>query len=316
MLVLHAGSLGDCVLALHLSVGLARVRSMSITLVARSGFAEWAAEQGFAEQACRLEYEPVREIFQPETNVSLASRQWFGGFDWLVSFLGPATSVAGRRLSALVPHRAVHIDPRADERPEQPARHIVLQWADQVVRQGLDVNLKTTLEPIPAPMNRTASRLAPSARLRTRGASILLHPGSGGLHKCLPIDRLERLIEVIKSDNEASPAWIVGPDEMERHGADLVGRLERSAPVFFEESVALAADLIAEADAYIGHDAGMTHVAAMLGVPTLALFGPTNPHVWRPIGRAVHIVPFPQAGDDRRWMNELVAIIDRCVDSV
>jgi len=42
--------------------------------------------------------------------------------------------------------------------------------------------------------------------------------------------------------------------------------------------------------AYIGNDSGITHLAAYLGVPTIALFGPTNPRTWGPIGRRARTV--------------------------
>jgi ADP-heptose:LPS heptosyltransferase len=41
---------------------------------------------------------------------------------------------------------------------------------------------------------------------------------------------------------------------------------------------------------YIGNDSGITHLAAYLGVPTIALFGPTNPPTWGPIGRRVRTI--------------------------
>ena len=42
--------------------------------------------------------------------------------------------------------------------------------------------------------------------------------------------------------------------------------------------------------AYVGNDSGITHLAAYLGVPTVALFGPTNPRTWGPIGRQTRII--------------------------
>jgi heptosyltransferase-3 len=42
--------------------------------------------------------------------------------------------------------------------------------------------------------------------------------------------------------------------------------------------------------AYLGNDSGPTHLAAALGLPTLALFGPTNPQIWSPRGPQVHII--------------------------
>ena len=42
--------------------------------------------------------------------------------------------------------------------------------------------------------------------------------------------------------------------------------------------------------AFVGNDSGITHLAAYLGCPTIALFGPTDPRVWGPIGRRSHII--------------------------
>jgi len=42
--------------------------------------------------------------------------------------------------------------------------------------------------------------------------------------------------------------------------------------------------------AFIGNDSGITHLAAYLGCPTIALFGPTDPRIWGPIGRRSRII--------------------------
>jgi ADP-heptose:LPS heptosyltransferase len=41
---------------------------------------------------------------------------------------------------------------------------------------------------------------------------------------------------------------------------------------------------------YTGNDSGITHLAAMLGAPAVALFGPTDPIIWRPVGPDVTIL--------------------------
>ena len=50
------------------------------------------------------------------------------------------------------------------------------------------------------------------------------------------------------------------------------------------------ADELATADLFIGHDTGVTHLAAALAVPTIALFGPTDPMIWCPLGENVTMV--------------------------
>ena len=44
------------------------------------------------------------------------------------------------------------------------------------------------------------------------------------------------------------------------------------------------------AGGYIGNDSGVSHLAAYLGLPTVAVFGPSDPKMWRPIGPRVEIV--------------------------
>ncbi len=57
------------------------------------------------------------------------------------------------------------------------------------------------------------------------------------------------------------------------------------------------ARFLAGARAYIGNDSGITHLAAAVGVPTIALFGPTDPAVWAPRGKAVRIIQAPAMAD-------------------
>jgi ADP-heptose:LPS heptosyltransferase len=46
---------------------------------------------------------------------------------------------------------------------------------------------------------------------------------------------------------------------------------------------------LASARLYIGNDSGITHLAAAVGTPVLALFGPTDPDVWAPRGANVRV---------------------------
>jgi ADP-heptose:LPS heptosyltransferase len=98
---------------------------------------------------------------------------------------------------------------------------------------------------------------------------------------------------------------MIGPDEVERFGDGYIRRLGTSAPVVCEESVDKAADLVCGARVYIGHDAGMTHAAALAGVRTLAIFGPTDPRVWRPLGHDCKVVGFPVADRLDEWVDDL-----------
>ncbi|HLX40097.1 MAG TPA: glycosyltransferase family 9 protein [Ktedonobacteraceae bacterium] len=45
-----------------------------------------------------------------------------------------------------------------------------------------------------------------------------------------------------------------------------------------------------QSSCFVGHDTGTSHLAGMLGISTLVLFGPSNPAIWRPVGPAVTVI--------------------------
>jgi ADP-heptose:LPS heptosyltransferase len=67
------------------------------------------------------------------------------------------------------------------------------------------------------------------------------------------------------------------------------------------------ADVIGRAGVYVGNDSGPTHLAAQLGVPTIALSGPTDPRKWRPRGARVTTL-CPPAPTDMDWLDVNVVV--------
>lgn len=77
---------------------------------------------------------------------------------------------------------------------------------------------------------------------------------------------------------------------MERFPADEIRSLRDATKTIESPALELLAGLIAEAGLFVGNDSGVSHLAAAVGAKTLALFGPTNPALWRPLGENVRIV--------------------------
>lgn len=59
-----------------------------------------------------------------------------------------------------------------------------------------------------------------------------------------------------------------------------------------------AAAALTSCDLYIGNDSGLMHCAAAAGVPTLGLFGPSWPHLYRPWGEKAAYVSTPESYDE------------------
>ena len=65
--------------------------------------------------------------------------------------------------------------------------------------------------------------------------------------------------------------------------------------------------VLRDAGCYVGHDSGVSHLAAAFGAPVLALFGPTDPAVWAPVGRRVHVLRAPDQLLEDLSVDEVVA---------
>ena len=105
-----------------------------------------------------------------------------------------------------------------------------------------------------------------------------VHPGSGSRAKNWPV---ERFFEAARRLSGGRP-WllVLGPAE-EDVVAPPGAILAQGWPV---RTLGAA---LARAGLFLGNDSGVAHLAAASGAKTLALFGPTDPAQWAPVGRAV-----------------------------
>ncbi len=117
---------------------------------------------------------------------------------------------------------------------------------------------------------------------------LVLHPGSGSPLKNLPPETWIRVLEVLRRETGLGVEVVAGPAEVERGGLDpLQGAAERFSAC---EGLDALLGVLARAALYLGNDAGPTHLAALLGVPVVAVFGPTDPGLWAPWGPRVVVV--------------------------
>lgn len=119
---------------------------------------------------------------------------------------------------------------------------------------------------------------------------IALHPGSGSRHKLWPVEKFLDLMVRITVHLGFKIILLIGPAEREYLGSGL-DLMRSSNPVWAEDlSLIQVASLLERCRCYIGADSGITHLAAAVGIPTIALFGPTDPRIWGPRGEKVTIV--------------------------
>jgi len=121
-----------------------------------------------------------------------------------------------------------------------------------------------------------------------RGERILaIHPGSGSPAKNWNPQKFALVADWARE--HAHIFLISGPA---RDGKDDVLRAVRKARPFVLDHLPLShlAAVLGKCTAFLGNDSGITHLAALMGIPTVALFGPTDPAVWGPLGPEVRIM--------------------------
>jgi ADP-heptose:LPS heptosyltransferase len=114
---------------------------------------------------------------------------------------------------------------------------------------------------------------------------LAVHPGSGSPRKNWPAERFARLADAIAP---AEPFLVIeGPADATAAGPLL--HHPRAIRVAGVSPRTLGA-LLAQAGTFVGNDSGVAHLAAAAGAPTVAVFGPTDPAQWAPVGTAVVVV--------------------------
>ncbi|MCK6470725.1 MAG: glycosyltransferase family 9 protein [Planctomycetes bacterium] len=297
VLVVRPGALGDAVLTLPLLHALRAARHSVRVLgtpaswrflapgsgieVLDFGSAEWLAlhQPGAAlDTRAQAKLEGVRTaiVFLPAgmglNRAALASC----GIDKILESAPPQHN-----------ERAAGESPHAAHRLLEPAR----VWLGEAACAGVLAPIGAADDPLLRVSTEESARAREALGIDSATPLLALHPGSGGRTKCWPVDRYARLAAEMHASHGLVALALFGPAEEERAlRKDFARHLPKGFAWHAAENLPLrtVAALLGGARAYAGNDSGVTHLAAHC-CPTLALFGPTDPRVWRPIGRNVRV---------------------------
>jgi heptosyltransferase III len=121
-----------------------------------------------------------------------------------------------------------------------------------------------------------------------REKKVFIHPGSGSRIKNWPLQHFLTLGKML-SDDGLEPFFILGPAEDGVAEIILKNRFSDKQILQLFDPMKLV-NILKTGGAFIGNDSGVSHLAAFIGLPTLVIFGPTQPLRWRPMGRKVETI--------------------------
>ena len=270
ILVIRPGALGDTVVTEPVIAALrARYPNAHIEIAGRTDFLPVLVGPGLADTCRSMDSAAFTGLFSdgpvelPDCDIALA-------------YLPDEDGSISERLRT-VAESAVVCDPRP------PAgTHIVDHLLTALGPLGVSVVRDRPLLPRRPEWSAASEDVLP----REAGETIIIHPGSGGGHKLVPPERWAGLI------GELRPRRIVltcGPADAAVI-ENVLARAGEPVPVVVKDMpVTTLAGVLAGADGYFGCDSGVTHLAAALGVPTVAVFTATDPATWAPRGEPVRV---------------------------
>jgi exopolysaccharide biosynthesis WecB/TagA/CpsF family protein len=154
------------------------------------------------------------------------------------------------------------------------ARHQAHYWLDLVARLGADSR--------PRSARVAHSEGLPAGLLPAKWRRVVIHPGSGGYSLARRWDaaRFAAVADGLHMEDGAEIVLVGGRDD---GGAAVRGAMRSEAlDLTGKTSLRELAAVIRSADLFIGADSGVMHMAAAVGTPVVAIFGPSNADAWGP----------------------------------
>ena len=138
------------------------------------------------------------------------------------------------------------------------------------------------------------------ARQRLAGESrpiVTLSPGAVGTGKAWPVAHYAELAKALATDGAS--VWILGGPSETPLAKKIIATAGDRAHDLTGSDLRNAILALAAADISVTNDSGLMHVAAAIGTPTVAIFGPTSPWHWKPLNPVAAILE-PPGDDDAR----------------
>ena len=279
ILIIRPGALGDTLMLLP---SLARIgRLAEITLVAREPGLEYLRPH--VPRAMDYERTGWHRLFMDDPLSS--STLPFSDIDLAVAFLSDREGNVAERLQVSMPRASIHVFPGFPNSDE--SIHTAFYLAKCLALSGCPLDPKKALE------DALQHPLLGEDPFPKSPGRIVFHLGSGGITKNHPTDFWMTLLQAFKyrfSADHNPFVILLGPAE-EIYLSFYQQQLndDREKIIFSPEKEPLTR-LLQRAPLYIGHDSGITHLAAMLGTPTIALFRNSRVDQWRPLGPRVKVI--------------------------
>lgn len=216
--------------------------------------------------------------------------------DRVLALFNNPTAGLEKNLRSYFPQAELFIMPSLP--PENLPVHVAEHIATCLARAGLMIDPARAMKHA---LSRALLRPAFPPEDRKR---LVFHPGSGSPKKNLPLSfwiDLVRKLSLFRAFEGTRPICLLGPAEYAARHPFLCTPPDNIETVLCQDPEPMEA-LLSSACLYLGHDSGVTHLAAMMGLPTVAFFQSPNQTLWRPLGP--HAMILSKEASEKRLLSK------------
>ncbi len=283
ILVIRGGAIGDFILTLPTLKALREGYPHAHLEILGYKHIAVLAENRFYAQAIRsIEYGALASFFAKNSKPPAELANYFASFDLIISYLYDPDGIFENNLRRCGVENLIHGPAKVDDR-----EHAALQLARPLEELGLRAT-----DFAPRIYQSTESRKFAEDFLRGMPRPILaIHPGSGSETKNWPIENwIEFGNDMLGSDEFCGSLVIVSGEADEERSRELQ-TIWRNDRVQFARNLPLPVlAALLEHTIFVGHDSGISHLAAAAGAKCILLFGQTDPDVWAPMNESVEVI--------------------------
>ncbi|MBV9463679.1 MAG: glycosyltransferase family 9 protein [Verrucomicrobiae bacterium] len=270
ILLIRGGAIGDFICTLPIAAELKRaLPETPLALVAYDRVLPLARASGLFSESRSIESRGFAGFFADRGELDPEWMEFIGGFGVVLSMLYDPDRILEANLKRCEVRDVHSLDPRPDG-----SRHACEHLASILQRIGI-----------------FPERVAPAFRLegKTSSFDVAVHLGSGSEKKNWSLDNWRDVLGFLAA-HDLRVAALAGEADQERVDALSSALAAPGTTLFRNRPLLEVGQVLQGVRVFVGHDSGITHLAAALGAPALALFGPTDPAVWGPLGARARVL--------------------------
>ena len=293
VLVIRGGAIGDFILTLPALKALRDAwPNAHVEILGYKHIAALAENRFYAQAVRSIEYGALASFFARDADLPADLAKYFASFDLILNYLYDPDEIFRNNLRRCEVKRLIPGPGRMDN-----SEHAARQLARPIEEIGITV-IDLAERVFPSTDDRQFAR----EFLRDLPQPIVaIHPGSGSEKKNWPIEKWTQLLESLDASSTSKaatcrptpklPLIIISGEGDEKQIERLQDKFETA--LFAKNLPLTQLAAILENAIYIGHDSGISHLAAAAGAHCVLLFGPTDPKIWAPLNENARVLRAP-----------------------